>query len=61
MDIAAAFPSLNHAWLWEILSRWGSSARATSCPSPSSNWVVACARCSLPSLASPKAALLSGA
>eukprot|EP00959_Pyramimonas_sp_CCMP1952_P104118 2176308-Pyramimonas_sp.AAC.1 len=23
MDIAAAFPSLTHAWLWATLRRWG--------------------------------------
>eukprot|EP00959_Pyramimonas_sp_CCMP1952_P270545 5655993-Pyramimonas_sp.AAC.1 len=23
MDIAAAFPSLLHDWLWEVLGRWG--------------------------------------
>eukprot|EP00959_Pyramimonas_sp_CCMP1952_P175344 3664612-Pyramimonas_sp.AAC.1 len=28
MDIAAAFPSLLHDWLWEVIRRWGIAGRA---------------------------------
>eukprot|EP00959_Pyramimonas_sp_CCMP1952_P461392 9481509-Pyramimonas_sp.AAC.1 len=27
LDIAAAFPSIGHQWLWIVLSRWGISGR----------------------------------
>eukprot|EP00959_Pyramimonas_sp_CCMP1952_P314383 6581271-Pyramimonas_sp.AAC.1 len=32
MDIAAAFPSLFHTWLWEVIRRWGIGGRVRRLP-----------------------------